>query len=200
MFALCRHVPLVRLAHLFEISAFKWRFRTALNEVLVANFDYLRWIGPLPEHVVQWSADLARFFRECGEGISSKRIAAVLRIDNGPSASERFMHICQGCCQSKMEAFEKMYFAYLGIFIRGFAPPLLYRFKHYEPAKDYLTRGIDLHRILLQGFNAMGRPANYDVEVISKVEGGDDRAAQNIERQTKVVSLLNCQFWMLLSP
>jgi len=117
---------LVRLGHLFQSSAFKRRFRAALNYVLLHKFDYMRLVGPVPPEVIEWQNRRSSFLREHGDGLSPKKIFKLCRIDNGDRSSDRFGHICIGCCQSKMDAFEKMYVAFAECLVKGFPTPLLY--------------------------------------------------------------------------
>ena len=104
---------LVRLGHLFESAAFKKRLRGAWHRVLLDKFDYVRLVGPLPPDIMQRRSVLEAFLRRFKEGLSSNQIQRLLDMDNGPLASDRFLHVCAGCCASKMEAFEKMFFRIL---------------------------------------------------------------------------------------
>lgn len=177
---------LVRLAHLFESSAFKKRFRAALNHVLLEKFDFVKLVGPMPENARRWQEVRANFLREFAAGVHPAKIAALLMIDNGDMTSDRFVHICLGCCDSKMAAFEKMYAVLLAVLIRGYPVPLLYRWKHYEPAKGYLARGLGLHNVLRQVMDCMksGKSA-YIEDLLGKGATGETHAQENAERQNK---------------
>ena len=191
---------IVRFAHLFESAAFKRRFRAALNYVILEKFDYVRMPGPLPQQVLQWQNQRAEFMRCHGDGLPVPKVTRLLLIDNSDPASERFVHICSGCCSSKMQAFEKMYAAYTSILIRGYPVPLLHRWKHYEPAKAFINRGLGLHQVLRQVFAVMQQgKAMHIEEAIGKGCGGESLATENVERQREAPNIARPRGYVALA-
>eukprot|EP00969_Alexandrium_andersonii_P327736 14482872-Alexandrium_andersonii.AAC.1 len=128
-------------------------------------------------------------------GLGSK--IALFQIDNGNWEDQRIIHWCCGCCASSGVARRKLERAYVDCFCRAVSPPLLYRWKHFEPAKAYVTRGIQCRKLLPRVLSMMrsgvklpqqqGSDSDSDLDDASSAHSesdvGDDPAVQQQQRE-----------------
>ena len=82
----------------------------------------------------------------------------MLEFLNGNTAESPIIHWCTpGCCQNNSDAIAKVLRLTIPFFSRGFAVPLLYRFKHFAPASSFLKVGVTIHNILPRALLMFGK-------------------------------------------
>ena len=136
----------VRLAHLFESRTWRQQFCLALRFVIHTKFKRVPVYQP-PSETPFWRAKASRIF---STELSGPPVQFLL-VDNGDLTGHLIIHWCLGqCCGSDEEAFEKCVRAFMQLFGKGFPVPLLYRWKHFEPAADYVLKGLLLHGGILR--------------------------------------------------
>ena len=152
----------VRLSHLFEGLTFRKSFAKALAKVIANSFVYLQ-VHELPDQSRTWkllSDDLRASFR-CRSKIRRENFDQMLDFLNGDLDSESVIHYCVDspdgcCCSNEAEALAKCLQLAVRFFARGYPPPLLYRFKHFDEAVSFVTAGTCIHKLLTQALATMG--------------------------------------------
>ena len=86
---------------------------------------------------------------------------------NGNTVEDTIVHWCtDGCCDTDSDCVRKLLKVTIPWFGRGFAAPLLYRFKHFGPASSYMKVGLAFHRLLPRTIQHMqgANPSSLDAE------------------------------------
>ena len=143
----------MRAAHLFESYSFRKRFKDAIDHLVAEKFSWLPVVGcQLSDEVLEQVKASAEFIREHGEGISLDAAQEFLEYDNGNLASiSSITHYClNGHCKNGDDTLRDAQAAIRRVLCACIGCPLLYRFKHFEPAQDYVIRGLRIHGLLLE--------------------------------------------------
>lgn len=135
----------VRLSHLFENQNFRGQFRSALLHVLCDSFVVIP-VTSLPGSTSEWRRERASLYRT--GSVTTKRLhfhQMLSSWDNGDPSQKAITHFCTGqCCKGKSLEERENYAIlqvakyYSLIFSTGFPVPLSYRWKHCDPALQYL--------------------------------------------------------------
>ena len=163
---------LVRLTHLFESSVFVDKMEAALLNI-VKQLEWNRCME-LPDACKTWrSRNLALLLRAHCDLLDSMDIyAEYLQFFNGNwLLTLRLVHWClPGCCASREEAINKAMKLLRATLLRFPSVPLLYRWKHFDPALAWLARNKGLHGLLL----AVMRTSLSKMPVINTGDHGSD--------------------------
>ena len=140
----------VRLSHLFEMSSFRYQFRSALIKVICDNFRHIEVSQP-PKEAKSWRQTRNRICNlvSADPSYSAKRRRLhmnLLQYDNGDSQADMWTHWCgRSCCRRSSEQ-ERANFSLLQVckymvllFGHGFAVPLLDRWVHAPKALQYVN-------------------------------------------------------------
>ena len=139
---------IVRLSHLFEIHAFRSKFRGALVRVICSNFRYLA-VSQLPSDFAAWKEERdhrTSVYTTDGRYSTRRRQLHrhLARFDNGDLTSDEFCHWCRGdCCngqtlqEKKRHCLIQLCRGYILLFGTGFPVPLTYRWLHAARALHY---------------------------------------------------------------
>jgi hypothetical protein len=181
----------VRCAHLFESMSFRSRFRVAMASVIASSFRRVVLAqGQLPPpEFSQWkkrTMDVLSY-EDCGEGCNQDTVLRYLHYCNSDTTKDELVHYCFGCCDSDQECLYKIIEVHFKFFAKGYPPPLFYRFKGYERAKQFIIQGQSLFRILPRTFNKLaeknqpGRDNLFSAEIHDLLlaldsEAGNDNA------------------------
>ena len=178
---------LVRLAHLLQGRAFRQKFRHALACVVVDSFRKID-VQELPTQVGQWQSSADVIFSRCDPSRRTyARQAQELyrKIVNSDPSKDEIIHWCVAgvgpcSCESSDsdDCLVKVLRAFLGFLGRGFAVPLLQRWKHYGVANSYMAHGILLHNVLPRVLQIMtsssSKSKRLAESVLAKAEKLDD--------------------------
>ena len=137
---------IVRLAHLFEVHAFRSKFRDALVRVICSSFRYVA-VSQLPTDFAAWKEESDRRTNAFATNYPSRRKQLhrhLARFDNGDVSSDEFCHWCQGdCCRGQTSQEKRRHCliqlcrGYILLFGTGFPVPLTYRWIHAARALQY---------------------------------------------------------------
>lgn len=96
----------------------------------------------------------------------------ILGFINGDTSGDTLTHWClPGCCSSDKESWNKLVKLLIPWMGRGFAVPLLSRFKHYGPASSYIKVGCGLCRILPRILETMqSQTGNINADVTNIID------------------------------
>ena len=180
------HIPrlwstVVRLSHLFEGLAFRKAFARSLAMQIQSNFAYMP-LPEMPEESVTWKRRSQQLldgfaFSFKGRGMQRRKLLMeVLEFLNGNLESATVFHFCvpgptgKACCPSYDSALSKCVKLLIALLARGFPVPLLYRFKHYDQAVNFVTLGNALHGLLGRSLQCMDAARNSkQVEVVDRL-------------------------------
>jgi hypothetical protein len=153
---------LVRLGHLMESRSWRNKLREALTFTVLTSFKrYV--VDSLPEESVKWRNKIAVMLQCWGPAMRKyQREARAIfqRMCNGDPSSKLIIHWCvRGVCTcvSDDAAMTETLRGILGLFGRGYATPLLSRWKHYSPASQYVNQGRFLFELLPRALDQMSR-------------------------------------------
>lgn len=145
-------VGCVRAAHSMQSSLFRTRFESAMD--YVASQGERKCVATMPERVMQSKAKNRHKLQLCAASMSEEEQDFVLSMLNEDwdheFGSYGLIHYCEpGCCESLESCRMRLRKALEIAFGSFFEPPLMYRWKGWEPASHYLTRGLAIHKLLL---------------------------------------------------
>ena len=165
---------IVRLAHLFEILAFRKTFASSMYALICSCFVYipLATESDMPAESKHWKskADKLRQNFRTKSKLRRQAFDQILDFLNGNLEMDVVCHYCitnsegEPCCQSRDDALAKCLKLLLPFWSKGFPVPLLYRFKHYDEALSFLTSGISAHRLLIRTLTNMDLAKAADVK------------------------------------
>lgn len=153
---------LVRLSHLFECLSFRKAFATSMASVVSSSFIYLQ-TAELPPQAEKWAktrASLKKFYNSDSK-LRRAQLDKCMQFLNGDYESESVFHFCidngqdPPCCSDRQDSLKKALQLIVPFFARGYAAPLLYRFKHYSPAVSYIRLGCACHSLLIRTLRGM---------------------------------------------
>ena len=106
---------------------------------------------------------------------AASALNALLEFINGDTCSDTISHWCvvnsdSTCCASDADAAAKLLRLAVPFFGKGFAVPLLSRFKHYSPASSYVKVGATMCRILPQTLQLLKKGTSVSAEVSSMID------------------------------
>lgn len=145
---------MVRLTRAMKSGKFQDNFDKALNAI--AQGMDRRVVCELPGYVVKWWEEEGDTVRVALEGLKQESQDLILSVFNDPWRFDhrtwprgKFVHWCStGCCASSSDAEAKAREA-LRLLLQQFpAVPLLYRWKHWEPALHWAIRGTMCNGVL----------------------------------------------------
>ena len=165
---------MVRLTRAIKSSKFQDNFIASLD--FVADSADRRIVSELPHHVKRWWNENSGIVRLCLQGLSEDNQETILSVFNDPWCfrpdawrSSRVVHWCAaGCCPSPAEARKKIREALRLLLEQYPSIPLLYRWKHWEPALNWAIRGTLCNGVLQLALsmctdqNSMSKVADLD--------------------------------------
>ncbi|CAK9110389.1 HMG box domain-containing protein [Durusdinium trenchii] len=135
----------------------------------------------------------------CQSCLSSDEIENILTMFNHDwsvdlrSNCNRIVHFCRaGCCSSDDECHQKCRVALYAAAYRLWDIPLLYRWKHFEPAAEYVLRCLLLHGVLVSAWAHVCEPGDKEVNLQAVDEDNPDisPAMRQAVRVNKVLAML----------
>ena len=176
---------IVRLSHLFEVLSFRKAFATALAGVLCKAFVYtpVRHMPPESSHWQKAAKSLGESFR-CSSKMRLKGAQDILTFLNGDLSSDCVFHFCVGnCCSGKEDSLRKCLQLLVPFMSRGFAVPLLYRFKHFDQAVSYITFTIGVHKLLPRTLSSMEMSSAFgrEQQLIDELMAGLDLSCEGAD-------------------
>eukprot|EP00435_Cladocopium_sp_Y103_P046102 s1002_g13.t1 len=136
-----------------QSSLFRTRFESALDYV-AARADHMC-VAMMPDRVMQNKARNRLKLQLCSAPMTEEEQDFILSMMNEDwdldiESSGQIVHYCEpGCCHSDESFHARMRKALEIAFGSFFEPPLMYRWKGWEPASHYLTRGLAIHKLLV---------------------------------------------------
>lgn len=140
---------IVRLAHLFEVGAFRLQFRKAMLSVIHKSFSYVPVLTEPPE-LRQWRDrrnEIVSILGQSGSRYNRKRIQlhqSLMFFLNGDPDSDVMQHFCNGnCCEGQNHAVKARHALLMVckyctlLFTFGFPVPLAYRWVHAHRALQF---------------------------------------------------------------
>ncbi|CAE7291626.1 unnamed protein product, partial [Symbiodinium sp. KB8] len=142
---------LVRMAHVSQSTLFRQRLHAAIK--LLAQQAERHEVASLPDTIVAGINDNRKKLSICASDLTDAQQDQLLGMLNHrwsePLTDGKLQHWCApGCCSSLPEMRAKMEEALMSSLGNGFEVPLLYRWKHFEPAVDYTLRNTAMHGLL----------------------------------------------------
>ena len=141
---------LVRMAHASRSSLFQQRLQNAL-QVLTQQAQRIP-VLVLPASTRAAIQSNRHKLSLCSGDLSEEDFEDTLSLLNGEWSEPLeggLVHYCAtGCCLDEDTFRKRLRDCLQVLFGRGFSVPLLYRWKHWEPASWYTTRGLLVHGLL----------------------------------------------------
>ena len=132
-------------------SLFRGRFEAALD--YVADHTIRKCIADMSDRQKRIISSNRRMLQLCSGNLSDEEQEFVLRMlnDDWKTKSQgTLVHFCAPtCCSCSDSCRTNVRKALELLFGSMFDPPLLYRWKGWEPAAHYLTRGLAVHSLLI---------------------------------------------------
>ena len=143
----------VRFTRAMRSSKYQNNFNQTLDR-LAAVVDR-RCVAELPPNVRQWREQHKILCEMLGHTLAhdESNIAYIIDMFNGDwsvtyESSGEWIHFCHGCCSSKEDCVGRAREAFRLLF-QNYPPiPLLYRWKGWEQASDYIALGVFVHGFL----------------------------------------------------
>lgn len=178
-----------RLSHLFEAMTFRRSFAQTLAALITRSFTYMP-VDRLPPASAVWkrASDKLRESFRCQSIMRKRAMNSCLDFLNGDLSSDQVFHFCMDdgtgkqCCTGPDDALGKCLKVVVPFLSRGYQPPLLYRFKHYDEAISYITFASSLHKLLMRTLNAMQGDKGADSEqrhLVDKLLGDADWGSES---------------------
>ena len=147
---------LVRLGHVMESATFKSRFLAALRHEVKLTFKWCR-CPQLPPGAAKWRSCAYKLFDDCCADIGIVKCMEFQAVVNGDLDLDTVCHWCVNgkCCGTKAEAETNVVEAFEKLFKHFFQVPLLYRWKHIEPAKAWVFRCLKVCNMLVRVMNRL---------------------------------------------
>ena len=135
-----------------QSSLFRTRFESGLE--FVTGRAERKCLATLPERVLQNKRQNRAKLHLCSAPMTEEEQDFVLDMLNEnweyDFESHGLTHYCAPGCCSTPESFKvRLRQALEMVFGSFFDPPLMYRWKGWEPASHYITRGLAIHKLLL---------------------------------------------------
>lgn len=185
------------MGHAFRSSSLRDKFEAYLDE-LSANVERQQ-VAELPASVWEWKEMNRTKLSICQSCLSSDEIENILTMFNHDwsvdlrSNCNRIVHFCRaGCCSSDDECHQKCRVALYAAAYRLWDIPLLYRWKHFEPAAEYVLRCLLLHGVLVSAWAHVCEPGDKEVNLQAVDEDNPDisPAMRQAVRVNKVLAML----------
>ena len=189
------------MAHAMKSSLFSRRLEQLVKK-LAAQAEIIP-VTTLPTRIRDLQAVNAKKLAVCQSTLSADCVTATLTMLNDDwqqdlSILGKLTHWCQaGCCKNEQTARNKIQAVLEKLLLDTFEVPLLYRWKHVEPAAEFTLRGLLVHRVLefcwrnclseqLDEAVQPGGPDHVDID-----EADLSPAEKQKVRATKVLHLLS---------
>ena len=135
-----------------QSSLFRTRFESALQ--VLAGRTERKCMAALPERIMQVREKNRRKLQLCAVPMTAEEQDFVLKMLNEDWSYDfdqhGLVHYCgPGCCDSEDICKARVRQALEMVFGTFFDPPLMYRWKGWEPASHYITRGLAIHKLLV---------------------------------------------------
>ena len=189
------------MAHAMKSSLHTRRMENIVSKM--AAQTVVMQVANLPERIQQSQAKNRDKLGVCQTTLdedAAELILSMLNEDWSQSLSDlgHLTHWCQaGCCRSERHAKSKMKQALQMLLLDAFETPLLYRWKHVEPASEFTLRGLLVHRVLEHAWRSSLKEHADDAVVDQDVADLDEDnadlspAEKQKVRATKVLQLLS---------
>lgn len=142
------------MAHASKSTLFLQRLEVAIEGI--ANSVVRRPVVEMPQKVSQWKNSNSHMLAICSTDLSEESkelIICMLNDDWSASIKERgrrLSHYCPpGCCESDKACLLKTKAALKATVGTFFDVPLLYRWKHFDPAVHFTLRNLIIHELLM---------------------------------------------------
>lgn len=149
----CSAAGLVRMAHASRSSLFRHRLDYAIDAM--ADLVVRHEVVELPSKVQRWKNSNARKIAVCSCDLSEEQVDLILSVLNDDWAVDlnqrgrQLHHYClPGCCASSVETRAKVRKALKCTIGSFFDVPLIYRWKHFDPATHFTLRNLLIHGLL----------------------------------------------------
>lgn len=169
---------LVRISHLYELMSFRKHIASTLTSIICSNFLCVQ-SDSKPNDMDLWKqraqALQKTYLNKC-QSVKSKLLGEILAFLNGDLSQQAVVHYCtygedgRPCCADSREALSKALRLLVRFFSSGYAPPLLYRFKHYQEAVGFIQMGCAIHGILPRALTATDSSADAQTVPSDMVE------------------------------
>ncbi len=181
---------LVRMAHASRSSLFLHRLDSAIDAVADAVVRHE--VVELPSKVQRWKNSNANKISVCSCDLSEEEVDLILSVLNDDWTVDfnkrggQLQHYClPGCCASSVETRAKARKALKCTIGSFFAVPLLYRWKHFDPATHFTLRNLLIHGLLRFVWEAsMSSLFDEDVDLSALID--EDSADLNPATRQKV--------------
>ena len=156
---------LVRMCHVLDSSTFARQFIEVLHAIVENphdGFKYYR-VAALPIDVPTWRAKNARLMKYATNDLKDGVIEVVLDFLNCIWSPDHTMfkmcHFCLGapCCRDEEHAKQKCKDFLTELFGSHPSPPLIYRWKGFEPANSFAFRGKAIFNIIKRVLSVIRR-------------------------------------------
>ncbi|CAK9027903.1 unnamed protein product [Durusdinium trenchii] len=182
-----------------QSSNFRQRYDTALD-LLASNVDRIC-VGVLPERVRLSMKQNMSMLQACSHGLTEDDQGFIVSMLNESWLTElpptgRISHYCHPeCCRNTEECNSRMRRTLDLLLGHLFEVPLLYRWKHFEPALHFVARGLAAHSVLcwLWGQCLSNEQLDGEVDDIATMSEDNPDVAPSLRqkiRVTKVMKLL----------
>ena len=191
------------MAHAMKSSLFGRRMENTIAK-LAAQAVVMQVVN-LPDRIQQIGARNRDKLGVCQTTLDEDQAALILTMLNEDWSQNlndigHLTHWCEtGCCRNERQARSKIKHALQVLLLGAFETPLLYRWKHVEPAAEFTLRGLLVHRVLEHVWRcSLSQQADdpiVDQDVADLDEDNADLspAEKQKVRATKVLQLLSRQ-------
>lgn len=188
---------LVRMGHAIHASLFRERLEAALE--ILASKTVRRVVDDLPGHVEEWKEANSVTLETCSSDIANKSFILTMLNDCWEEPLDqdwKLTHYCTtGCCFSNERCIAKMRQCLAQVFGGLFPLPLLYRWKHFGGACEFVVRGLSIHNMLpkLWQFCLSSKAeelSKLDLQAMDEDSPDINPATRQKIRMTKVAELL----------
>lgn len=144
---------LVRMAHASKSTLFAQCLEVAIDSLASAVIRHP--LLELPRKVLRWKNSNRHKLHACAMDLSEESVELILSVLNDDwstsvkQLSGQLNHYCvPGCCSSDLQCRAKTKAALRATVGSFFDVPLLYRWKHWDPATHFVLRNLLIHGVL----------------------------------------------------
>jgi len=192
---------LVRMAHASKSSLFLQRLEVAIDSIAESVIRHT--VVELPKKVLDWKQANSHKLDICSGYVSDETrnmIVEMLNDDWTISVKDRggkLHHYCPpGCCESMKACQIKMKSALKGTVGSFFDVPLLYRWKHFDPAVQFTLRNLVIHGLLIMVWEATMNKSfdDGDIDLAAYIDADSADMAPAMKQKIRMGKV-----WQLLS-
>ena len=188
------------MAHAVQASLFQHRLETAITTMAESVVRHT--VVELPMKVLRWKNANAHKLSICRTDLSDQAVDFILTMLNDDWSAllrdtGKLSHYCPpGCCESERAFRMKIRQAITATLGHFFDVPLLYRWKHFDPAVQFCLRNTIIHGLLSVAWEATMNKAfddgAVDMSTLIDADAADlPPAVKQKIRMGKVWNLLN---------